>query len=260
MNIYLRRYFLISASIYCSSWIFGLSVSNLFLRNFFLISLLFFLFLSLQRIIFLVRNLEKIKEIFSQGDDTKKFQNLLVIFGMIITSRLNESIYFQQAINFGFSGEFICITLSIIYFFMTLSSFMIYKLESKLFQGGINKKLIYFLCSCLVLSNFFLMGNFPGNFSGNLSPKISFLIAIIFYGIYGGTFEIIVSTLISKCFSNRKLTGTVFGIYYFFSGLVLSFTGFLTSFLFKKYGVNACVTFCFFQSFILILRTYFKKF
>ena len=245
----MRKYFLTLASIYCSSWVFGLSISHIFLRNFFFVSLLFFLFLSLQRVFFLVRNLEKIKEIFSQGNDTKKFQNLLMIFGMILTSRLNESIYFQQAINFGFSSEFICITLSIIYFFMTVSSFVIYRLENKLFQGGINKKLIYFLCSSLVLSNFFLMGIF--------SPKISFLIAIMFYGVYCGTFEIIVSTLISKCFADRKLTGTVFGIYYFFSGLILSFTGFLTSFLFKKYGVNACVIFCFFQSFILVLRTYF---
>lgn len=182
----------------------------------------------------IMKNSHIIKSVTENKEDFNKFKKILSIFSILSLCRFSEAVYFQRAIDLNLTGESVCLILSLIYFCISISSIFTYSLENKFFKNEINIKIILILVAMLFFSNIFITGILP------IMPLIAYVFSIILYGLFVGSFDTILTTVISKSTNKKNLLGTLFGIEYFVSGIFNVLTTMISYLILKHFGTAAC--------------------
>jgi MFS family permease len=176
-------------------------------------------------------NLHIVNIVLSKQINFKYFGKIAGIASLISCGKMNEAVYFERAVQFGYSGAYAALIFSFMFLFMTISSLTIHYMDQK----GINKKSLFIIAGSLIASNLLMSGYLP-----IIPETISFFLSIIFYGIYSGSFEIIILTSISRSTEKKNIRGTLFGMFYFISGICSSILSFIFYGLIKYYGAGMC--------------------
>ena len=163
--------------------------------------------------------------------DFKNFFYIMVPTILVSSGKLTESIFFQRAIEIGFSGAFINIVISIIFFFVTLSSILITLIKNFIPPN----KLYLLVIFTLIISNVLMSG-----YVINSYPQIMFCVSLFFYGIFTGAFETLILSHISNKTQNKKIIGTLYGIFFFFSGWLSLISSYISYIISKYLSCGIC--------------------
>lgn len=190
----------------------------------------------------LKNNFSKIKSIFF----------ILIIMCVLVICKLNDLCIFKLGIEkFQMPSYFICVMFAVMYFIITIFSYIFGILIDKKYNF---LTMIITICS-LILGNLFL------GFSIN---KIFFWIGLIFNGIFLSANDSAMASIIACYIPSKEIKATIYGLIYGVSGFMGLINFFLLTFLQKKYSLTfifkiSTLPLLFLIFFLFFIKNYFKS-
>lgn len=201
-----------------------------------------YLFSKVVKIFDVLKHLQVVKTFIDNRKSLRGFWRVVALALVLSLGKLNDGFFFQRAVELEYKTE-CALIFAFIYLFFTISSVAITFFEQK----NSNKRAVLFLIVSLILCNLFMSGFVPF-----FSKSASFFISLFFYGMYTGAFDIVISTEISKSTENKSIIGTLFGTYYFISGILSALLSYVFFLIFVKFGCGVCGVVATFPAFIAL--------